>query len=174
MVTLRCDNNCCTVTFCPLDLSFGMTLHTFQGQSAGPVDKNQPKNGVDKIIVEPGTRGFEGNNPGTAYMACARATTIGTGNLDSALYFTGPNANRYRFLDMKFQKNQHQEKPKMYKKVELREKWVQRLEANTLRPILTREQLNDAVHWSHVFRMSQTELDDALANRQWRHSMCGA
>ena len=71
MVTIRCDKKCCSVTFYPLEIAFGMTLYTFQGQSAGPVERGQPKNAVDRVIVEPRTRGFEGNNPGTLYMAAS-------------------------------------------------------------------------------------------------------
>lgn len=118
MVTQRCDKKCCCVKFCPLDLSFGMTSHTFQGQSAGPVDEGQqPKSAVDRVIADPGTRSFEGNNPGTLYMICSRATTTGTGQLDSAIYFSGPNTNKGRVLDLKHQKGTK----KLYKKVALRE-----------------------------------------------------
>ncbi len=64
----RCKRGCCTVEFCPLELSYGMTAHTFQGQSAGPVDEGQPKNAVDCVVYEPGTKRFEGSNPGLLYM----------------------------------------------------------------------------------------------------------
>ena len=104
MVTHRCKKGCCSVTFCPLQVSFGTTCHTFQGQSAGPVDKGHPENSVDRIVVDPGTRGFEGINPGLAYMAASRATTMGSDDrskLDSAIYFTGPNMNKSRVLDVK-------------------------------------------------------------------------
>ena len=144
MVTIRCEKNCCSVTFCPLELSFGMTLHTFQGQSAGPVDAGQPMNAVDRIIVEPGTRTFEGNNPGILYMASSRATTMGTGfdtkehaskSTDSAIYFTGPNMNKGRILDIKYQQSTTGPK-KLHKKVALRDKWkwVERLEGNMKKP----------------------------------------
>ena len=172
MVSLRCDAKCCSVTFCPLELSFGMTLHTFQGQSAGPVDKNQPKNSVDRVIVEPGTRSFEGNNPGTLYMACSRATTIGTGNLDSALYFSGPNANRYRFMDVKYQKATNKGERQLYKKVQLRDKWVTHLEANTHRPSFTPEKVDEVITWCNAFTMDQQSLDNALSTRHWRKCTC--
>ena len=98
-----------------------MTLHTFQGQSAGPVDDGQPLNSVDRIIVEPGTRTFEANHPGTLYMAASRATTMGTSQLDSAIYFTGPNMNKGRILHIKYKRNNNHN-DHMYKKVALREK----------------------------------------------------
>jgi hypothetical protein len=171
MVSVKCQHNCCTATFCPLDLSFGMTAHTFQGQSAGPVDQGQPKNAVDRVIADPGTRTFEGNSPGTAYMLCSRATTIGRleDRRDSALYFTGPNANRYRFLNLKHQKAPGAGgTPKMYKKVELREKWVEKLESNTYREDFTESEIKEVLDWCDETSMSTDDIDNALASRMWR------
>ena len=101
MVTRRCNKGCCEVTYCPLSLSYGVTAHTFQGQSAGPVDEGQqPKNAVDCVVVfYPGNNKFEGNNPGLLYMGKSRATTSGTGRLDSALYFSGQDMNTYRVIE---------------------------------------------------------------------------
>lgn len=170
MVDYHCEKKCCTVTFCPLELSFGMTLHTFQGQSAGPVDEGQPPNSVDRIIVEPGTRSFDGNNPGTLYMGTSRATTTGTGQLDSAIYFTGPNMNRARVMDIKYLKS-NTGKKKKYKKVTLREKWVERLEQNMIRPKYSKDYINYIKKWCHEFTMTKAELDAALAKKTWRTSM---
>ena len=171
MVEMRCDKRCCSVKFCPLQLSFGMTLHTFQGQSAGPVDKGQPKNAVDRVIVEPGTKGFEGNNPGTLYMATSRATTTGTGCNDSALYFTGPNLSRYRITDLRFKKGVSNGSRQMYKKVHLREKWVNKLELNTRTINLSTSQVKDMLEWCDQTIVDTQTLDDALTKRDWRASM---
>ena len=168
MVTIRDERGCCSVTFCPLELSFGMTLHTFQGQEAGPVDEGRSPNAVDTIIVEPGTRSFEGNNPGTAYMAISRATTMGTGNLDSAIYFTGPNMNRSRVIDILYQRGA---KRKMYKKADLREKWVKRLEENTITPVFDTKHIEGIKQWCKEFRMNADDLDTALSRRTWRANM---
>ena len=171
MVTRRCKKGCCSVEFCPLQLSFGMTGHTFQGQSAGPVDKNQPANAVDTIIVDPGTRMFEGNNPGMLYMLTSRATTMGSGNLDSAVYFSGPNMNRGRVLDLKYKQSLGPEK-RPYKKVALREKWVRWLESRTLKPSYSDIQVEEVVQWCESFRMSRSDLDTALGRRgYWRKDM---
>ena len=171
MTCVRCEHNCCTATFCPLDLSFGMTAHTFQGQSAGPVDEGQPKNAVDRIVADPGTRTFEGNSPGTAYMLCSRATTIGklTDRHDSALYFGGPNASRHRFINLKYQKITGKGgAPKMYKKIALREKWVQNLESKTYREEIREEEVEDILRWCSNTCFCADEIDDALASRLWR------
>lgn len=173
MVTYRCKKGCCSVTFCPLHLSFGMTLHTFQGQSAGPVDKGQPRNAVDTIIVDPGTRSFEGNNPGTAYMAVSRPTTMGSGNLDSALYFTGPNMKRSRILNIQYQLSSllSGNAKKLYKKVFLRKKWIAWLDERTISPEYSDQEIDDIKEWCETFRMNASDLDSALSRRNWRTNM---
>ena len=172
MVTLRCDKKCCSATFCPLEIAFGMTLHTFQGQSAGPVEKGQPKNSVDRVIVEPGTTGFEGNNPGTLYMAVSRATTTGSNGLDSALFFTGPNMGRHRVTDIKLKRHLSGGGAReQYKKVALREKWVEKLEQNTKRPAFLPAVLEETKEWCKKTLVTVDELDEALARRHWRSNM---
>ena len=171
MVTLRCDHNCCTAKFCPLELSFGMTAHTFQGQSAGPVEEGQPRNAVDRIVCDPGNRSFEGVNPGTSYMLCSRATTMGSSanRLDSALYFCGSNAHQCRFLNLKYQKaTGPRGSLKMYKKVELREKWVNLLEKNTFRSEFSKDEIKDVIEWCEKTTIDTVMLDSLLAERTWR------
>lgn len=148
-----------------------MTLHTFQGQSAGPVEEGQPKNAVDKVIIEPGTRGFEGNNPGTLYMGVSRATTIGTGGTDSALYFTGPNMTKFRVTDIKHKKASVDGSRQMYKKIALREKWVQKLEQNTTRPDIPESDIKDMKQWCNNTVIDQFTLDDAISKKYWRWNM---
>ena len=66
----------CTRKYIPLTLAFGKTVHTFQGQSVGPVKEGQPPNAIQYIIVDPGERGFEGMNPGLFYTILSRITTL--------------------------------------------------------------------------------------------------
>ena len=141
-----------------------MTAHTFQGQSAGPVDKKQPKSAVDRIVFDPGNKQFEGNNPGTLYMGASRATTAGTGNRDSALYFSGQNMNTFRVINLRLQRDGKTP----YKKVRLRDKWVKRLEENTITPKWTESQKKELKAWAKTFRMSIDELEEALSRRKWR------
>jgi hypothetical protein len=148
-----------------------MTAHTFQGQSAGPVEEGQPKNAVDRIVCDPGNRSFEGVNPGTSYMLCSRATTMGSSarRLDSALYFCGSNAHQYRFLNLKYQKaTGPRGSLKMYKKVELREKWVQLLEKNTFRSEFSEDEVKDIIEWCEKTTIDTAMLDSLLAERTWR------
>ena len=61
-IKVQCKNNfCCSRTYIPLQLAFAQTIHTFQGQNAGPVETGQTPNAVQKLVCDPGTRRFEGN-----------------------------------------------------------------------------------------------------------------
>ena len=116
MVTKICRLGCCNIRFCPLVIAFGRTIHTFQGQEAGP---GKP---IEKIIVNPGKRSFETLNPGTLYCSITRATTIGDDNNNSAIYFIGENINDERLKKMIYGVN-----GKMYEKVKLRKLWIEHL-----------------------------------------------
>ena len=172
MITTMCDKGCCSVTHCPLELAFGMTLHTFQGQAAGPVEPGQPKNAVDTAIIDPGSNMFEGSNPGLLYMAASRATTMGSEDtdkpMDSAVYWTGINMNKGRILNLTMQRDGQTK----YKKVKLREKWVERLEKNTIKPHYSEQQINEIIDWSKEFKMDKSDLENALHNTQWRANIC--
>jgi hypothetical protein len=163
MVTRLCNKKCCKVSFCPLVPSFARTLHTFQGQSSGPVDTNQAPNAVDRIIVDPGDKQFEGLNPGLFYMSLARATSIGTGNLDSAIYFTGPHMRPQRVLNLKLKKDGEE-----YKKVQLRTEWVKHIEKNTVQLNYDTRTIKIITDWCLSERITQKKLDDFLSKRSWR------
>jgi hypothetical protein len=127
--TVRCRKNCCSRTYIPLSLAFGKTGHTFQGTTVGPVPIGHPKNAIQKIIVDPGTRAFEGVNVGLLYQLLGRPTTIGTkeDKFSSAIYFTGPNFNRERITNLT-----KDAKGKTFKKAWLRLKWVNFLKENKI------------------------------------------
>ena len=142
-VTVPCNNKkCpCTRTFIPLKLAFGKTCHTFQGQSAGEVDEGKPPNAVKRIICDPGTRAFEGINPGLFYTILSRATTLGDYNSslspqqrfkNSAIYFIGDNMNQHRITDITMQKNNVE-----YKMVQRRKRWVNYLTDNIITSTIT-------------------------------------
>ena len=120
MVEIFCnEKHCCKATFCPLQLAFARTLHTFQGQTSG-VNIGAPPNAVLVIICDPGDRTFEGNNPGLLYMAISRATTIGNGDpYKSAIYFTGNEMNMSRIMNLTLKTNGEK-----YAKVQLRDEWI--------------------------------------------------
>lgn len=113
-------------TFCPLVLSFARTIHTFQGQSAGPTN-SKVKNPILRIICDVGTPRFESQNIGLLYTAISRATTIGlpdNGRIDSAIYFT-QSLDRTR-LDRLTTKSDETE----YDMIKKRNTWVAFLNKN--------------------------------------------
>lgn len=168
MVQRLCDEKqCCKVTFCPLELSFGKTLHTFQGQSAGPVNPGQQENAVRRIVVDPGDKTFEGKNPGLLYMAVSRATTMGNGDpRQSAILFTGNDMSTNRVVNLKLKRNGD-----TYQKVKLRDLWVNRLENNTLTPRINHEEMRSIIQWTTSFTMKEQDLLMALCNTAWRTKM---
>ena len=128
------------------------------------MDEGQPKNAVDCVVFYPGNNKFEGNNPGLLYMGTSRATTTGTGNLDSAIYFSGQDMNTYRVTGLKYQRDG----VTLYKKVQLREKWIERLDKNTIKPSWEKRQKEDLIKWAKTFRMSTIDLEIMLSTREWR------
>lgn len=126
-------------------------------------------------MVDPGDKKFEAGNPGLLYMAVSRATTIGESasacqtkaNLNSAIYFTGHNMTVHRVTNLKLKRNGEE-----YEKVQLRNKWVARIESNTvgmqLAPGETPETVRD---WCKSFRMKKEDLEKAIASQPWRANM---
>jgi AAA domain len=141
----RCKFGCCTRTYIPLTLAYGKTIHTFQGQTVGPAGKGRPENPIQRIVLEPGDRKFEGNNVGLFYTAMSRATTIGnTGDrMSSAVYFDSPHFSIERFTNLTRQKN-----GQMYHKALLRQNWVRFMkEKNENRKQYTKEEMKKLFHW---------------------------
>ena len=112
---------CCCRTYIPLRLAFAQTIHTFQGQNAGPVEPGQAPNAVQKLVCDPGTRRFEGNSVGLFYTLLSRITTFGNSQdkFSSAIYFIGTNMNMERVLNITLS-----EKGQMYAMAERRKQYV--------------------------------------------------
>src|SRR5688500_19562494 len=101
-INVQCNCNCCCRTYMPLRLAFAQTIHTFQGQNAGPVGIGQAPNAIKKLVCDPGTRRFEGTCVGLFYTILSRVTTFGDplDKFSSAIYFTGINMNKARVLNI--------------------------------------------------------------------------
>ena len=102
-IKVLCKNvGYCCRTFIHLRLAFAQTVHTFQGQNAGPVEIGQAPNAIQKLVCEPGTRRFEGTCVGLFYTILSRVTTFGNpdNKFSSAIYFTGTNMNTKRVLNI--------------------------------------------------------------------------
>ena len=153
--TVSCNKcQCCERTFIPLKLAFAKTSHTFQGQNAGPVAKGQPPNAVQRIIVDPGTRQFEGQNPGLFYTILSRITTLGDDDdttpeekryKNSAIYFIGNNMNQDRIKNITRQKSGEK-----YANVVKRERWVRYLKDHEIRCTLSPEVTTNLFNWANT------------------------
>ena len=82
----------------PLAVSFGKTIHSFQGASVGKIPPGRPDNAYHRLVGDPGARKYEANNPGLFYTLLSRATTIGEEEKPetSAIFFKGTNMSRER------------------------------------------------------------------------------
>ena len=115
----------------PLAVSFGKTIHSFQGASVGKTQPGRPDNAYHRLVGDPGTRNFEANNPGLFYTLLSRATTLGEERKPktSAIFFKGTNMSRERIE--KITCKQGKEKG-VYKKIEDLRIWVAYLKGNTM------------------------------------------
>ena len=105
--TTLCRKGCCTVTWCPLEISWATTIHKFQGFEAG-FDINDV---FRHLIVDPGDLNWEQMCPGALYVALSRAKTMGTFRddtsfpQDSAIYWYGSGLSTARILNGHLKKN---------------------------------------------------------------------
>jgi hypothetical protein len=159
--TIGCAYNCCRMTQIPLRLAFAKTIHTFQGTNVGPMPPGSPQNMIQSIIVDPGSRGFEGNNPGLFYTLASRVTTLGEqpDNLSSALFFTGKNMNPERIRNITKGCNAYK-----YTKILKREKWVRYLERNTHQHSTTKDEQDKLFNWVINTRITTDELTTIITS----------
>lgn len=66
-----CSCHGCKRTQIPLRLGWGTTIHKCQGMTIGEGESNR------YIVINPGSRKFESNNPGALFVALSRAKTAG-------------------------------------------------------------------------------------------------
>ena len=145
--TARCKYNCgCQRHYIPLTLAFGKTIHSFQGQNVGPTLPHQPENPIQTIVVDPGTRAFEGSSPGLLYSIISRSTTLGYLHdiFTSPLFFTGFNMTTQRLQHITLRKD-----GRTYGKVLLRTmgclpQTAQQIHDTTLHPAKTSNLLMDS------------------------------
>ena len=148
----------------PLKLAYAKSIHTFQGQSAGPTEPGRPRNAVQRIICDAGSSSFENLCPGLLYSLLSRATTLGTtlNALDSAIYFTG-NFSENRVLNMGRKKD-----GTLYKIVAMRDIWVQQLKQYTVKSTLANKDRHKLLSWMKQTRYKPDFLIKLIESSSWR------
>jgi hypothetical protein len=139
--------NCCDRTFIPLRLAYAQTLHTFQGQNAGPTMPGQPPNSISCIICDPGTRLFESKCVGLFYTLLSRITSLGddSDKFSSTIYFIGDNMTPARILDITRTK-----KDELYHNAFLRHRFVTYLNNNMHTSRLSGKEREDLFEWAET------------------------
>jgi ATP-dependent exoDNAse (exonuclease V) alpha subunit len=138
--------------YCPLQLSYARTVHTFQGFQAGPTQN------IKRIVCDAGTTQHEGLFPGLFYTALSRATTIGSreNRANSAIFFERLERERIDHLTT----NAHN---KTYALVQKRNKWIAYLNESARSIEITQDQskLQNIIRMADV-RYTQQNLEDVI------------
>ena len=159
MVTSIDEKTNKVITFCPLVLSFARTIHTFQGQQAGPTD-DKVRNAIQKIICDVGTARFESINIGLFYTALSRATTIGTSdeNRTNSSIFFSQSLDKSRLDRLTTAQNK-----KEYEMIKRRKAWVELLykKKHEEAKETTDKIINDMFEWALTHKFSLDHIETA-------------
>ena len=163
-IDVMCRHGCCMRRLIPLKLAYAKSIHTFQGQSAGPTEPGRPANTVQRIICDAGSINFERLCPGLMYSLISRATTLGTNRtaLDSAIYFTGDFTEK-RVMNMGRKKD-----GTLTKRVALRKLWVDRLEHHIRKCTMSQDEQQTLIHWVTTTKYTPQYLLSLVDNNRWR------
>jgi len=157
-VTMTDEKSRKSINFCPLALSFARTIHTFQGQSAGPTKDNN-QHPIKRIICDVGTAKFESQNIGLFYTALSRATTIGTkenNRNDSAIFFT-ESLDKTR-LDRLTTKVDNTE----YDLVKRRNAWMQRISTKKYNDNFDKNEKQQLIEWAGTQRYNIEDIEKKI------------
>ena len=163
-----CNSNCCSREFCPLVLAWGITVHRFEGQSAGPVDPGKIPNAYKCVVFDPHDYTAEKLALGLFYTGVSRATTLGddTG-LNSALFFEGKEATarRMQFLGRKVNSTDY------YASFIKRQKWVDYLQTNSFAGDMTEAEISHLLAWIETASFEPGHVQRAAIKKQMHRQM---
>jgi PIF1-like helicase len=153
----HCSKHCCLQNFIPLRLCFAKTIHSFQGQQAGPVQQGRPENPIQRLVIDLGQRQFESKQAGLSYTAFTRPTTMGREDdiTSGALFFSGPHMNPPRIMNIAYS----QKTGDIYTAVKNRSRWVKYLQSNKIQTTFTRNQIHCLFHWASNFKASLSQIN---------------
>ena len=150
---------CCERKYLPLRLAFALTVHRCQGLSAGKSKPGQPRNAIQRMVLDVGSRGFEALCPGAAYTGISRATTLGEDTImNSALFFIGDNLNNSRLINM----SQYAKQKKTLLRIRRRNNWTEILARNTHRNGKPNNEIEILTKWANEKRVATNELQSLL------------
>lgn len=75
--------------------------------------------------------------------------------------------NRHRILNLTKQRDG----TTLYKKVQLRNAWIQRLNENTTNVEFTTKERKELLQWAGTYKMTTDELEKNLSERAWRKNL---
>ena len=173
--TTLCRKGCCTVTWCPLEISWATTIHKFQGFEAGFDISNM----FCHLIVDPGDLKWEHTCPGALYVALSRAKTMGTYSADtsfpqdSAIYWYGSGICTTRILDGHLKNNTRKGGPKVKcLLITKQERWVAFLHQK-MKHTITKVFSNSDKRELQAVKHTQAEVREQIAasittpNKSW-------
>ena len=177
MQELYCTKRCCVARYCPLVLSWAMTVHKFQGFEAGFDEDDN----IHHIIADINNLKWERDHPGTAYTVASRAKTIGKSTpndpypIHSNLFFEG-QIGETRFTDTIYNADGN-----INLNAEKRQAWTEYLDtrasetAKRLTPQIVndmKESISKHIHQSLVQDISDLETKIITAikqpNQDWK------
>jgi hypothetical protein len=139
-----CSKQCCSREVTPLIPAWAITIHRFQGLSAGKVDQGKIPNPYDCIVCDPHHMSAEKFHLGLFYTALSRATTLGNvDGLHSAFYFI-TNAKEERFRNI----GRKKDSVDYYISYIKRSTWVKLLTEHTYTPPQSKQQLQLVLDWA--------------------------
>ena len=131
--------------YCPLQLSYARTIHTFQGYQAGPMQN------IKRIVCDAGTAKHEALFPGLFYTALSRATTIGSAvdRSKSAIFFMNITGDRLERLTSNSQNQK-------YNLIQKRDNWTNYLNKG----VFTNEATDNDSMIEKITRLAALSYDD--------------
>ena len=159
-IELNCEKRCCELRYIPLTLAYAKTCHTFQGQTVGK------DCAIECIIVQPGTRDFEGKCPGLFYVFLSRATDIGTpGNRKtSAIFFDTNEMNSDRIRDLTHSLKTGKE----YVKATKRRIWDNYLREHIINVSIEETEKEEIIKWAESTKVAPESVHQITDSYDWR------